>query len=301
LTHCDARPQLSKAADVRALGAALVLGVVILALEVGGGLWAGSLALLSDAGHMLTDVFALFLALLSVHFARRPATAAKTYGYHRLEILCALFNGVILCVIALAILYEAVRRLREPPPVAAGIMLVVGIVGLAGNLAAAWLLHRGRHNAAVRGAYLHVLGDTMSSFGVVAGALAMRSRQGLQLVDPLLSLAIAVVILWSAIRLVRDTTDVLLESSPKGIEALEVVRAMEAVGGVMGVHDLHIWSLTAGYEALSAHVTVERPALATPDQVLMELKRLLAERFAIHHTTLQLESDAYEHIGVVHD
>jgi cobalt-zinc-cadmium efflux system protein len=254
-----------------------------------GGLWTGSLALLADAGHMLTDVAGLGLSLLAVWFALKPPTAANTYGYFRMGILAALANGAVLFGIAGIILYEAYQRLWAPPPVHGRPMLVIAVVGLAVNLLAMRLLHGGADESLnVRGAYLEVLGDALGSVGVIAAALIIQTT-GFVLADPLISAGIGLFILPRTWGLMREAVHVLMEGVPPHLDMREIERAMREAHGVRTVHDLHVWTLTSGKEAMSAHVLVED--LADGQHVLGDLQQLLRERFGIEHTTIQLESD----------
>jgi cobalt-zinc-cadmium efflux system protein len=271
----------------------------ILILEAVGGYLAGSLALLSDAGHMMTDLLALLLSLFAIGFASRPSTCSKTYGYYRMEILAALFNGTLLALLSLYLFYEAIKRLVSPRPVATGLMLTVAVVGLLANLAGIALLSPARKSLNIRGALLHLLGDAFSSVGVIAGAVVMRFT-GWFRADPLISLLIGVVILWGAVRLIQEALDILLEGAPSGIAFQEIDRAIASLEGVVGIHDLHVWSITSGMPALSGHVVIRDAELADSDQMLNRIKRMLEERFGICHTTLQMESEHYQEVGDVH-
>lgn len=273
----------------RALAIALGITLAFLIIEVIGGLLTGSLALLADAGHMATDVAALALALFAGWLARRPATPERSFGYRRAEVLAALVNGATLIAISIFIFWEAYRRVGETPEVDSGPMLAVAIAGLAANAASAWVLSRGgghNHDLNTRGAFLHVIGDLLGSVGAIAAALIMLAT-GWYLADPLLSAGIGVLILWSSWRLVRESTEVLLESTPPHIDAMTVRRAMTTVPGISDVHDLHIWTVTSGLVALSAHVECERDR--EWNDLLVELAALLRERFGIAHVTLQPE------------
>jgi cobalt-zinc-cadmium efflux system protein len=256
-------------------------------VEFVGGILTNSLALLSDAGHMLTDVAALSLALLAGWFATRPATPRKSFGFHRTEILAALVNGVAIVVIAVFIVLEAVERIGAPPEVKSGPMLVVAGVGLLVNLVAAWLLHREHsHNLNVQGALLHVLGDLLGSVGAVTAAIVMLTT-GFTLADPIISFVIAALIILSALRLIRRSVDVLLEGTPAHLDLEEIRQALVEVPGVSEVHDLHVWTITSGFESLTAHLVVD-PARPL-QQVLAASRGLLSERFGIDHSTLQPE------------
>ena len=286
--------------DQRRLTWAAGLTAGILVLEAAGGILSHSLALLSDAGHMMVDLLALLLSLLAVRFACRPATDRKTFGYHRLEILAALLNGSLLVVLSLYLFYEAVRRLIHPQVVDTRLMLGVAGVGLLANLIGIALLSPSRRNLTVRSALLHILGDAFSSVGVILGGLVMQAT-GWYRADPLLSLLIGGVILWGAFRLMREACDVLLEATPAGLALPEVSRAIASVSEVVGIHDLHVWSLTTGRPALSGHVVVRGGvSLADTDHILNRIKSVLEARFGICHTTIQLESEAYEEVGEVH-
>ena len=260
-----------------------------LTVEVIGGLWTGSLALLADAGHMLTDVGGLLLSLLAAWFAKRPPTAANTYGYYRMEILAALANGTVLFGVAGVLLYEAYRRLWSPPEILAGPMLGIAVLGLGVNLAAMWLLHGGAGESLnLRGAYLEVLGDALASVGVIVAAVVIRTT-GFVLADPIISAAIGLFILPRTWGLMRQAVHILMEGVPPHLNPAEIEAAMRTAHGVRAVHDLHVWTLTSGRDALSAHVLVED--LADGQHVLGDLRALLHERFAIEHVTIQLESD----------
>lgn len=267
----------------------LVLTGSLLVVEVAGGLWTGSLALLADAAHMLTDVGGLALALFAIWIAARPPTPEKTYGYYRVEILAALVNALVLLVVAGAILFEAWQRILTPHEILAGPMLVVAVLGFAANLAGAWLLHHGaRASLNVRAAYLEVLSDALASLGViVAGVVVLLT--GWLAADPLVSAAIGVFIVPRTWGLLRQAVNVLLEGTPAHLELGEIERAIEETPGVRRVHDLHVWTLTSGREAMSAHVVVGD--LAGGERLLERLHALLHARFGVDHTTIQLETE----------
>jgi cobalt-zinc-cadmium efflux system protein len=272
-------------------------GTIAVAEAVGGYL-TGSLALLSDAGHMLTDISAIGLSLLALWFSGKPADLKKTYGYYRMEILSALLNGVLLLVITVGIVVEAWERFQTPTPVHLGPMAVVATVGLLSNLLSLAFLHR-THSMNVRGAFLHVLGDTLSSVGVLVGAGVM-AVTGWYAVDPLISLLISCVIVVGAVRLVRDAVDVLLEAVPAHVDMPAVKEMLLKVQGVRDVHDLHVWTIASGMYALSAHLVVEDPKVGNNDEILSAVKHELFDRFKIDHTTIQIESETYAHLGEVH-
>jgi cobalt-zinc-cadmium efflux system protein len=272
----------------------------ILVAEVVGGLLSGSLALLADAGHLLSDLGALGISLCALWIAARPAPPQKTFGYYRMEILSALFNSVLLIVLALFVFFAAWGRLLAPPPVRAGAVIGVAAAGLAGNLIAIALLYpRARSSLNLRGAMAHQLGDAASSAGVVVGGAVM-ALTGWYRVDPAISAAIGVVILIGAWNLLREVVDVLLEATPRGIDPEAVARSIREIPGVQEVHDLHIWSITSGMPALSGHVTASRQAPPRQDELLNRVKRMLQDRYRIEHTTLQIESPDYEEVGQIH-
>jgi cobalt-zinc-cadmium efflux system protein len=274
----------------RALGIALVLVAGFAAIEVAAGFLAGSLALLADAAHMVSDTASLGLAFFAAWLATRPATPRRSFGFRRAEILAALFNGVTLVAVSIWIFVAAVGRLGDPPDVPGGWILGVGLAGLAVNVLAAWVLARaGAESLNVRAALGHVLADALGSAGViVAGAVVLAT--GWDYADPLAALAIGVLVLAGAWQILRESVAILLEETPAGIDAEEVGRALAAAEGVVEVHDLHIWTITSGFPALSAHVLVAPGGDC--HGVRRELERLLHERFDLDHTTLQVE-----HVG----
>jgi cobalt-zinc-cadmium efflux system protein len=277
----------TRAADRRRLAAALAISLAILVAEVAGGILSGSLALLADAGHVASDVAALGLSLFALWMVTRPATAQKTFGFYRIEIVAALANGATLLLIAGLILAEAWQRLRQPPAVQGALMMAISALGLLGNLAAVLIL-AGRRGASLnlRGAFLHVAGDLLGSVAALAAALVILAT-GWTPVDPLASAAIAAGIVGSAWRLMRDSLNVLLEGVPSGMRYDEVTAAIRAVAGVTDLHDLHVWSITSDFPVLTAHVVLAPGA--DPAGVLRTLQGVLHDRFGIRHATLQLE------------
>jgi cobalt-zinc-cadmium efflux system protein len=269
---------------------AMTLTAGLMVLEVIGGIITGSLALLADAGHMLTDVAALGLSLGAAWLMRRPATTQRTFGFHRAEILAALINGISLVALSAYVVYEALIRLQAPPTVDSAPLLAIATLGLLANLGSGWALMRSSgENLNVRSAYLHVLSDALGSVGAIVAGLLMYAY-GWYLADPLLSIAISILIMWGAWRLLRDTVNILLEAAPASINVAEVQRTLDAVPGVDSVHDLHIWSVASNFVALSGHVRLEHaPSCAEHQRLLVELRQLLQTRFGIEHVTLQLE------------
>lgn len=263
---------------------ALVLGFA--GVEVFAGLVAGSLALLADAAHMLSDGLALGLALFAAWLAQRPATPERSFGWRRAEVLAALANALVLVALGAWIVWEAAGRLSEPPDVTGGLVLAAGAAGLVVNLAAARVLHGAGSGLNVRAAMLHVLADLASSAGVVAAGVVVLST-GWASADPLAGLLIGVLVVLSTFRVLRETVGVLLEGAPTGMDAREVGAAIASLDGVVGVHDLHLWTITSGFPALSAHVLVA--AGADCHAIRRELEVLLRDRFELTHTTLQVE------------
>jgi cobalt-zinc-cadmium efflux system protein len=275
-----------QSASTRPLTLALALTAVFLVAEVIGGYLANSLALLADAAHMLTDVGALGLSLFVAWFSRQPATPKKTFGYLRWEILAALINGAVLLVASAWILWEAFARLRAPEPVIGGLMLVIALGGLAVNAVSVWLLHGHAHDSLnMRGAYLHVLGDLLGSVAAVLAALMVRFFGWLP-ADAVASIVMTALIVRGAWKLVREAVDVLLEATPRHIDTAKLRTAMQAVPGVREVHDLHVWTLTSGVVAMSAHAVA--PEGGEHQRVLETLHEAVG-RFGIRHATIQLE------------
>ncbi len=282
-------PRASSLDEGRALRRALVVTVLLFGIEVAGGILANSLALLSDAGHMLTDILALALAGAAIRFATRPADRKRSFGYYRLEILSAMANGVLLALVALGILVEAWRRFGSPPEVKVDILAPVAAAGLAVNLMVIWWLSRARGGLSTRGALWHAVSDGASSVLVLgaAGLMALTSRWW---IDPAVSVLLAGVVVYGAYRLLRESVAVLLESTPPEVDLHRLGEAVTELEGVDGIHDLHVWSLTSGVHALSGHLRVQPERLGETDRILAEAKALLQRDFGISHTTLQLES-----------
>ncbi len=287
MAHTHEHDHGTYASSRRALAIVLALTVSFTVVEVAGGLLTGSLALLADAGHMLSDNLSLGLALFAAWLAGRPATPERSFGYRRAEILAALANGVALVAISIWVFVEAISRLREPTEVLGGPMLAVATLGLAVNAAGAFILSRsGGENLNVEGAMRHVVADALGSVGAMAAAgVIILTDWGYA--DPLISAAIGVLILASSWTLLRDSTNVLLEATPRGLSAEEVGRKMAAADGVTEVHDLHIWTITSGFPALSAHVLVGHDENCHARR--RDLEELLVHEFGISHTTLQVD------------
>jgi cobalt-zinc-cadmium efflux system protein len=273
---------------VRSLKIAIGVTFGILLLEVAGGLVSGSLALLSDAGHMLVDGLSLAISLGAISISRRLPSKERTFGFHRVEVLAALINGVVLFILSGVILYEAYLRFLHPEPVNSGIMLVVAAIGLAANLVIAYGL-TGSHDLNIRGAFLHVIGDALSSFAVVAGAIVI-SLTGYLVIDPVLSALLVVVILVSTYRLMRDSVAILLQFTPKDVDFDAMVKDMESVKGVDGVHNVHVWALCSHVNVLDAHVYSCEQEVSRRDKIKDEIKKDL-EKFNIRHSTLEFECE----------
>ena len=272
----------------RRLTFVLGLTAAVMVAEVVGGLLANSLALLADAGHMLTDVAAIGIALFVSQLARRPATAERSFGLMRLEILGALANGALLIAIAVGIAIEAWHRLRAPQPVEAPLLLGVASVGLVANVIGVIVLHRGhQHSLNQRGAYLHVLGDLLGSVGVIAAGLVMLVT-GWTVADPIVSVLISALVLRGAWRLVRESADILLEATPAHLSLTDVHDRLASLDGVASVHDLHVWTVTSGVVALSGHLVVRNPA---DNQRILEAAQARMRELGIGHVTVQMERD----------
>jgi cobalt-zinc-cadmium efflux system protein len=284
--------RMERHTETRRLLWAAVISAVYFIAELVAGFLTNSLALLSDAGHMLSDIGAMALSLFAFRMARRPATHQSTYGFHRVEILAALFNGLTLWLMVGIIFAAAFNRFAEPPVVNSFGMMIVAVVGLLVNIAAAAILHGGhRHNLNLRGAFLHVVSDAVGSVGAIAAGVIMLTT-GWYLADPLISMFIGGLILFSSWSLVKDSVSVLMQSVPKGIRLEEVRLTIEAVDGVSKVHDLHIWAVTSDIFTLSAHAVVTNGE--DFHQVLNNIEDTLKEHFNIEHTTIQLETESRE-------
>lgn len=278
----------------RLLAVLAVTSTVLLA-EVVGAWVTGSLALLADAGHMLTDVVGISLAVLAVTFAARPATPRRTFGFYRLEILAAVFNAVLLLGIAVYILFEAWQRWQAPPQVEGGLMLAFATVGLVANLVGLFILRAGaKESLNVKGAYLEVLGDLLGSIAVIAAA-AVIAVTGWERADVVASVAVALMIVPRTVTLLREAVDVLLEATPRGVDLDEVREHILRVPGVVGAHDLHAWTITSGMPVLSVHVVVHDEVMDSGQTgpILDRLGRCLAEHFDVEHSTIQLEAPGH--------
>jgi cobalt-zinc-cadmium efflux system protein len=268
---------------------ALAINAALLLAEVVGGILTGSLAVLADAGHLLSDVGSIVLALIAARLASLPASGQRTFGYQRSEVLAALVNGLLLVVVSVAIAWAAIGRLSDPPAIEGAGVLALGALGLAGNLAATWVLARGqREDINLEGVLRHSVADALGSLGVVlAGGFVLLG--GSDIVDPIVGLLIAALVLASSWRLIKEPFEVLMESAPADLDVDAMGAVICAEDGVRSVHDLHVWTVTAGFGALSAHVVVAQGC--DRDLISRRLELTLVERFGIEHTTLQMEEE----------
>jgi cobalt-zinc-cadmium efflux system protein len=287
--HHHAHGHAGRAGNRRRMAIALAINLLLLVVGVLGAVVFGSVALLADAGHVLSDVGAIALGLVAAAMATRPARGRRTFGLHRGEILAALVNGLLLVTIAVLVFTEAIGRLSDPPSIEAGGVLAVGLIGLAGNAAATMVLIAGdRKDLNLEGVLRHSAADALGSLGVVVSAVIVLAT-GWRYADPIAGLAIGLLVLAGSWGLVRDAFDVLMEAAPAGVDVQEVGRAMAAVPGVREVHDLHVWTVTAGFPALAAHVRTD--PTEDVDQVRARVEAVLHERFEIQHTTLQMMAE----------
>ena len=254
------------------------------------GFLTNSLALLSDAGHMLTHMIALLISLGAIVFASRPPTARKTYGFYRLEILAALFNGATLFLITIWIFFHAYKRIINPEPVASGHMLIVAIVGLLVNLACAYILKTSHGSLNIKSAFMHMMADTFSSLVVVFGAIIMHYTQW-YILDPALSILICIIILVWSYQLITESVDILLEATPKDVDLENVVKSISELDEIEGVHDVHIWTITSGMYAMSAHIYIKDIMVSETQQIMSNINTLVNEKFSIGHTVIQFESN----------
>ena len=270
----------------------LLITSVVMIAEIIGGLLANSLALLSDAGHMLTDILALGLSIIAMRFAQKPPTASKTFGFYRLEILAAFFNGIVLFFISFYIFYEAYHRLVQPEEIKGLFMLVVAFIGLLANGAGILLLRKSAHTSLnVKSAFFHIVGDTISSGGVILGGMIILYT-GWYLVDPLLSIFIGLLILRGAYALIVESIDIFLEATPKDINMEELLDELRKIQGIKEIHHIHLWTITSGINAMSAHVLIDDRLISSSAHILKEIKSLLRNKYKIGHSTIQFECES---------
>lgn len=276
------------------MGLSAVLTLAFVLGEALAGYWANSLSLLSDAGHNFADALALIFSWYAIWIARKPSDAQRTFGYHRVGILAALVNAVSLIVIALLIFWEAANRLRHPEPVQSGPMIVVAVIAiLLNSLVSFWLRGEARHDLNVRSAYLHMLGDAVSAAGVVVAGIIV-ALTGEAVADPVVSLLIGGLILWSSWGVLTEAVNVLLEAVPKGLDIGTLERSVKKVPGVLNVHHLHVWTVASGIVACSCHVVVAEQSVRSGQQVLRTVVELLDQQFGIGHSTVQIEVEGCE-------
>jgi cobalt-zinc-cadmium efflux system protein len=266
---------------------AILLTTLIFFLELIGGLWSNSLALLSDSAHVLMDVIALLLTYGAIRISARPSNSNMTFGYHRFEIFAALINGLTIIGIAVFIFYEAYGRILDPPAVKGQEVLVIAMIGLAVNAWVALKLH-GHHDLNIKGAYLHVIGDALASIAVIAGAVIIIFT-GKSIVDPALGILIGVMLLYGAFTLVFGSVRILLEFAPSHVDADTLTNVLMEINGIKGVHDIHIWSICSHIHAMSAHVLVDRIHVQQTEILISDISKTVKDRFQILHTTLQFE------------
>jgi cobalt-zinc-cadmium efflux system protein len=284
----------------RRLLVALSITGLMTIVELAGGLISNSLALIGDAGHMFTDTLALGLSLFALNLAKRPASQTKTYGYYRAEILAALVNGTILVLVSGYIFYEAYHRFVEPPEVRGGLMLIVAAIGLAANVVGISVLRSaGSRNLNVKGAFLHMWSDTLSSVGVIAAG-AIIFVTGRTIADPIISIIIGVLILRGAGGLVWESINILLEAVPKNLDVSRINDAIRKIKGVRDIHDVHLWAITSGMYAMSCHLLIEDQMVSNCTQIVDEVNRMLSQEFGISHSTVQLECEECENSPVCH-
>lgn len=289
--HAHGHHSSAAASNKKPLAIVLLLTAIYMAAEIVGGLLTNSLALLADAGHMLTDVGGLGLALLAISFAERPATPERTYGYHRVEILAALANAVVLIVVSLYVLFEAYERFTNPPKVQSLGVLIIATIGLAVNIGGVFILRSGsKQSLNLKAAYFEVLSDMLASFGVIIAAMIMLTT-GWYYADPLISAGIALFIFPRTLSLLKDAVGVLLEGTPSDVNIASIRSALADIGGVAEIHDLHVWSITSGMNALSVHAVLADGA--GHDDVLKQIHHTCLTKFEIVHVTAQVEQNEF--------
>lgn len=284
-SHSHAHATMS----ARALRYSLVATLLYVVITFVAGLRAHSLALLSESGHNVTDLLALLLSWVAVFLHGRPRTATKTYGYQRAGVLAAFFNALTLVAIAFYIFYEAVERLMHPVDVHPAIMIWVAVVGVLMNGTISWFLFRAAHDVNIRSAFIHQFGDTLSTAAVIVGGWSILMT-GRHWIDPALSIGISCLILWSSLGIIRETMNILLEGTPRGISVEEIIYCLNSISGVEDVHDVHVWSIGSDTHALSCHVRIADRPLSETEKILKQMTDMLASRFHIHHTTFQFEN-----------
>jgi len=297
--HTHEYHSMIKANQHRLLVAISITGSMAI-VELIGGILSNSLALIGDAAHMFTDTLALGLSLFALNLAKRPASQTRTYGYLRAEILAALTNGIVLILISAYISYEAYQRFIEPPQIQGGLMLVVAIIGLLANVIGLAILRPGgRQNLNVKGAFLHMWSDAVSSIGVIAAAVIILLT-GWSFADPIITILIVVLILRGAVGLVVEASNILLETVPKHLNVSQVTSDVKKIKGVKDIHDIHLWTITSGVYALSCHLLIEDRMVSSSAEIVEEVNQTLSQKFGIGHSTLQLECEECQNSPVCH-
>ncbi|MEO4053099.1 cation diffusion facilitator family transporter [Solibacillus sp. CAU 1738] len=284
-------------ANKKTLLIAFTIITIYMIVEVIGGFMTNSLALLSDAGHMLSDSISLFIGILAFSIGEKVANANKTFGYKRFEILAAVFNGITLIAIAIYIFYEAILRFTNPPEVASSGMLYIAIIGLLVNILAAWILMRGgdtKDNLNMRAAFLHVIGDMLGSVGAIVAAIVIMLF-GWNWADPLASVIVAALVLVSGLRVTKDALHVLMEGTPANVNVDEVIQLFHETKGIVSIHDLHIWSITSGHHALSCHVVIDDAMTIKESQSILQKIEHQLQHLSINHITIQMETTSHQH------
>lgn len=295
MAHDHNHFETARAGNRKALMLALSITALIMLLEFFGGLYTNSLALISDSGHMLSDASSLALSLAAIWFAGRAASANKTYGYYRFEILAAFFNGITLFAMAGFIIYEAFERFFNPPEVQGSLMLGIAFIGLAANLLSAWVLNRNadvHDNLNMKSAYVHIIGDTLGSVGAIIGGLLIIFFEW-HIADPIVSVLVALLILKSAWGILQNSIHILMEGSPAIIDPEQAKALLKKIDGVKDVHDLHIWTITSGLDSFTCHLDIEEDA--SEQAVLQQAIELIHDRYKIEHTTIQVEKSELRH------
>jgi cation diffusion facilitator family transporter len=290
---------VSRERNIKGLAIALVTTVIIMVLEFFGGLTTNSLALLSDSGHMLSDVSSLALSLVAMWFAAKPPSPQKTYGFYRFEILAALMNGIALFIIAGFIIWEAYQRFFAPPTVSSWLMMTIAAIGLLANLFSAWVLTRQgdvKENVNVRSAYLHVLGDALGSVGAIVAGIVMAAFSW-YIADPIISVVVAILILKSAWGVIDESIHILMEGTPLTVDSDEVKQVLLQIPGVKSIHDLHIWTVTSGIDSLTCHLVIDNDQ--DSQSILQQAIMRIEEQFSIQHTTLQIETKDFQHANLI--
>lgn len=289
MAHTHTVPPNPIGSASRRLTLALAITLAFVGIEAAAGFFANSLALLTDAAHNVTDVIALALSGYALRLTLRPAHSGKTYGYHRAGILIALLNSTTLAVIAIGIFYEAIQRLIAPPVVQEKVLIGVGLIAVVVNIVTAWLVHRGsEHDLNLRSAFVHLMGDVLSTLGAVLAGIGI-ALTGWQILDPLVSVLIGVLILWNAWGIVRESVGILLEGTPRDVNLDTMVDDLLAVDGVRGMHDLHVWSITRNLRSLSAHVLADDISISAGAAIQQQINLVLHDKYNIGHSALQLE------------